>query len=265
MATDQALVSIIIPTYNRQDLLRLAVESCFEQTYEAVRVIVVDDGSTDGTADYLRSLGPSRRDKIIWEVQPNLGPSAARNRGLELADGEFIKFLDSDDTLEKDAIECFVRAMNAHKADLCIGSKRYMSPKGRKWSIVYAPPEGMIDDPLNKFFDLVIRPQQGLWCFRRSVFDEGVRWNESLRAREDTDLLARVLLRGHRVCGAPLATFNQRYHTGPRVSAGQFSPDVSQAIFQSNVEIYEEMGRRGELGRYGRRFARALSRTSLRL
>ena len=88
------LVSIIIPTYNRASTCRKAVISVLEQTYESYEVLVIDDGSQDNTKDMVGYL--DQRVKYYW--QENAGVSAARNHGLELAQGEFIAFLDSDDT-----------------------------------------------------------------------------------------------------------------------------------------------------------------------
>ncbi|MBT8419552.1 MAG: glycosyltransferase family 2 protein, partial [Gammaproteobacteria bacterium] len=79
---NQALVSIIIPTYNRRSFLEQALESCFSQTYPAIEVIVIDDGSNDDTVRYLAALGeihpPAR---FRFQRQINRGPSAARNVG----------------------------------------------------------------------------------------------------------------------------------------------------------------------------------------
>lgn len=86
-------VDVIIPTYNRSALCHAAVQSVLAQTYPCVRVLVVDDGSEDDTEAVLRGLDP----RVQYVRQPNAGVAAARNRGLALAHGEFIAFLDSDD------------------------------------------------------------------------------------------------------------------------------------------------------------------------
>ena len=91
--TAKPLVSAIVATYNRADVVSQAIESILGQTYENMEVIIVDDGSTDGTDDMLRKFGS--RIRILR--QQNAGPSAARNRGLAAAKGEIISFLDSDD------------------------------------------------------------------------------------------------------------------------------------------------------------------------
>ena len=96
------LVSIVIPTYNRRHFVADAIESCFDQTYANCEVIVVDDGSTDGTAEFLRE---KYGDRIVLVTQENQGPGVARNRGIAAASGEYIHFLDADDQLRRRKIE----------------------------------------------------------------------------------------------------------------------------------------------------------------
>jgi glycosyltransferase involved in cell wall biosynthesis len=86
-------VSIILPTYNRAQLICEAIDSILNQTYQDFQIIVVDDGSTDNTAEVLKSYIP----KIRYIQQENKGPGDARNRGIEDAKGKYIAFLDSDD------------------------------------------------------------------------------------------------------------------------------------------------------------------------
>lgn len=87
------LFSVVIPAYNRLTLLKEALASVFAQTFTDYEIVVVDDGSTDATADYVRSLDAAI--KLI--SQPNRGPGAARNRGVQEAQGRYVAFLDSDD------------------------------------------------------------------------------------------------------------------------------------------------------------------------
>ncbi len=85
--------SVIIPTFNRVELLKRALDSVFGQRFKEFEMIVVDDGSTDGTREYLEDLGAAVK---FW-TQPNSGPSGARNTGVRQARGEYLAFLDSDD------------------------------------------------------------------------------------------------------------------------------------------------------------------------
>jgi glycosyltransferase involved in cell wall biosynthesis len=87
-------VSAIIPTYNRRELVIRAVHSALEQTRRVHEIIVIDDGSTDGTGD---ALATEFGDRIVYVRQANAGVSAARNRGMAMARGRYIALLDSDD------------------------------------------------------------------------------------------------------------------------------------------------------------------------
>jgi GT2 family glycosyltransferase len=102
-------VSVIIPTYNRADLLPRAITSALEQTYRPHEVIVVDDGSTDDTADRCAEWG----DHIRYVRVENGGVSAARNAGIAIAGGEWIALLDSDDTWEPTKLEVQIAAHRA--------------------------------------------------------------------------------------------------------------------------------------------------------
>ena len=92
----EKLVSIIIPTYNRKHFVGEAIDSCLVQTHAYCEIIVIDDGSTDGSGDYLRD---QYGDRIRYIFQENQGPAIARNRGIAAARGGFIHFLDADDQL----------------------------------------------------------------------------------------------------------------------------------------------------------------------
>jgi glycosyltransferase involved in cell wall biosynthesis len=93
---------VIIPTYNRERFLGLAIQSVLDQTYANFEIIIVDDGSTDNTAEILKQYAGD--DRVRCFAQPNQGQSVARNHGLQWADGEFICFLDSDNLWEPDKL-----------------------------------------------------------------------------------------------------------------------------------------------------------------
>jgi glycosyltransferase involved in cell wall biosynthesis len=101
-------VSVIIPTYNRAATVPRAIDSVLAQTLNDLEVIVIDDGSSDDTG---RILSERYGDRIRYYNQQNQGASAARNRGIEEARGEWIAFLDSDDIWEKDKLEWQFRAL----------------------------------------------------------------------------------------------------------------------------------------------------------
>jgi len=104
-------VSVIIPTFNRRELVRKAIDCVLAQSFPVEDIVVVDDGSTDGTAE---ALVERYGDRIRVVRQSNAGVSAARNRGLEMARGEFIALLDSDDLWLPEKTGRQVRFLEAH-------------------------------------------------------------------------------------------------------------------------------------------------------
>jgi glycosyltransferase involved in cell wall biosynthesis len=110
---NKPLVSIIIPTYNNADTICRSVDSCINQTYKNIEILVIDDGSTDNTKERLNRYSSDKRFKYIY--QENQERSAARNHGLDVARGEYIQFLDSDDTLYPEKLEKQVHFLNKNK------------------------------------------------------------------------------------------------------------------------------------------------------
>lgn len=106
--TIDSLVSIIIPCFNGQDCIADAIQSALNQTHVDREVIVVDDGSTDGSLAIIRGFGPD----VTWLTGKNSGGGAARNRGLAIARGQWIQFLDADDVLHDNRVQVMLDAAN---------------------------------------------------------------------------------------------------------------------------------------------------------
>ena len=118
------LASVIIPAYNRAELLAETLESVKTQTYRPIELIVVDDGSEDDTADRVEGWRKDNEDDqfaVLYERQSNQGTSAARNRGLEICSGEYIQLLDSDDLIHPDKISTGIRDINEHHVSVVVG------------------------------------------------------------------------------------------------------------------------------------------------
>ncbi|MDA3897996.1 MAG: glycosyltransferase family A protein, partial [Desulfobacteraceae bacterium] len=116
--------TVIIPTYNRSHLVLETLDSLIEQTYRPIEIILIDDGSTDNTNEVVENWKMINDDDIKLSIciiyQKNMGPSAARNRGIQESSGAYILFLDSDDKLYPQCLEIFVAAFKSRKADLII-------------------------------------------------------------------------------------------------------------------------------------------------
>lgn len=110
------LVSIIIPVYNVEEYIEECLNSVVNQTYKKLQIIVIDDGSTDNSGDVCKKFEAlDSRLEIIY--QENMGVSAARNKGLSFAKGEFITFIDSDDYVEDDYIETLLKEVECINDD----------------------------------------------------------------------------------------------------------------------------------------------------
>ncbi len=102
MSNQNPKVSVVIPTFNRAVKVKRAIQSCINQRYEDMEIIIVDDGSTDNTKEVIESI---KDDRIVYLKQENKGVSAARNTGIKNAKGKYIALLDSDDFLKIDSIK----------------------------------------------------------------------------------------------------------------------------------------------------------------
>ncbi|MFZ7128292.1 MAG: glycosyltransferase [Desulfobacterales bacterium] len=181
-----ARISVVIPTFNRAWALARSVDSVLAQTCPEVELIVVDDGSTDGTMDLLAGYG----DRLRVIRQQNRGVSAARNAGFDAARGEWIAFLDSDDEwlpgkLARQAafFENRPEALICQTEEIWIRRGRRVNP-GRR----HRKPSGMIFEPS---LELCLVSPSAVMMHRRLLDDVGG-FDETLPACEDYDLWLRV-------------------------------------------------------------------------
>jgi glycosyltransferase involved in cell wall biosynthesis len=183
------LISVIIPTFNRASFLREAVDSVLSQTCREFELIIIDDGSRDETGEILKAYGG----RLIYYYQDNQGVSAARNRGLQMAGGRFIAFLDSDDLWlpEKLAAQCDFFEQNpevfiCQTEEFWIRNGKRVNPckKHRKYSgDVFAPSLGLC----------LISPSAVM--IRRELFQTVGGFDETFPACEDYDLWLRITSR----------------------------------------------------------------------
>lgn len=119
------MVSVIIPVYNVEKYIGRSIESVLSQTYADVEIVIIDDGSTDGTGRVCKEYAKDNQ-QIKYIYKSNEGQGVARTAALQLAQGKYITFLDGDDWLEPDAIEHMVMAVQDHEADIVVGDCYYV-------------------------------------------------------------------------------------------------------------------------------------------
>ena len=200
-------VSICVPTYNRKYYLKETLESILAQTYKDYEIIVVDDGSTDGTEDMIKQLGVP----ITYHWQENGGDAAARNKLIELARGKYISFIDSDDLLFPDAIERLVKVMETEAGDVvAYGSYVRIDQDGN----VYGKcKRKLFSGSITKhLFQTIIVHSCGS-MFPRKILKDGVTFDILLRVCSDYDLWLSLSMK-HRFVALPNPTFKRRRHSG---------------------------------------------------
>ena len=179
-------ISVVIPSYNRKEFLKRSIDSVINQTKKPFEIIVVDDGSTDGTETMIKS----DYDFIKFIKQKNKGVSAARNIGIKVSIGEWICFLDSDDEWKKDKLEKQINAMKSNPSYKCFHSNQIWIKNGlrinqKKKHKKYG------GDIFDKCLDMCrISPSSVM--IDKTVFDEVGNFNENLVVCEDYELWLRI-------------------------------------------------------------------------
>ncbi|MFC1510446.1 glycosyltransferase [Candidatus Omnitrophota bacterium] len=200
-------VSIIIPTYNRAHYVCVSIDSALSQTFTALEIIVVDDGSTDNTREVVKKYG----DKIQYIYQDNMGPPGAMNTGIRHAKGEYYLILGDDDELMPDIIQRHVEVLEKNRdlAFICSGI-HFVDANGE---IYKTSSDGRYREKTFKslLFDNFVWHLSAL--VRRDISEEMGHFDESLLTTHDHDLWIRMAIKYRfEYTDAPLAKF--RRHPG---------------------------------------------------
>lgn len=203
------LVSVVIPAYDAERFLGEAIESVLAQTYAAVETIVVDDGSSDGTAAIAAAY-----DEVTLISQPNSGPSAARNRGFAACSGELVAFHDSDDAMTPDKLAVQVGHLLANPEVGCVLAEQelvveegaelpFWAEGSRVPTVTPARTAKLADEPDVHTMTMVLR---------RSIFEQVGGFDETMRSAEDVDWLLRASEAGVEIARLPAILLRRRVH-----------------------------------------------------
>lgn len=221
MNHDKPLISIIVPVYNVADYLPRCLDSIVAQTYRALDIILIDDGSTDHSGDICDQYALTDcRIRVVH--QPNGGQSSARNAGLDVAKGDYIAFVDSDDMVSADYIEVMYRNLIDYDADIsevafvkCPPDQAAVLDITSHTTYQYSSEEAIESTLYQKRLDT------GVWCklFKRELFDN-VRFVVGV-LYEDLEIIPRLYVK----CGKIVWSGRQLYYytTRNNSSLGAFS------------------------------------------
>ena len=237
---EQALVSVILPVYNKIKYLPTTLPSLLSQTYRDFELIAVDDGSTDGSGDFLDRLAKTdSRVKVIR--QPNAGVAAARNAALDRASGDYVVFADADDTVCPDWLEVLAKEAETSGADIVVSGFFSTDSNGKALDTVLPPEEGNITGKefLGNFY--AHQSNHGLPGFghgkivRRDLIEKNnIRFTPGLKLAEDLDFFVRLYDKAETVRTVRYAGYN--YLQGAENSTGGSS--AYRVDYLSQVKIW---------------------------
>jgi glycosyltransferase involved in cell wall biosynthesis len=193
------LVSVIVPVYNGERFLASAIGSILAQDYHSYEIIVVDDGSTDGSAAIAQSFK-----EVRYIHQPNTGVAGAKNTGIAAARAVLVAFLDHDDVWTPDKLRVQVSYLLEHPETGCVFSRHhiFLEPDTPRPSWLKA--DFLENDQLGAFACTML--------VRKAVFERVGRFDSSYRVGEDTDWIARAKDAGVRMAILPDVLMHRRVH-----------------------------------------------------
>ncbi|MGE5611650.1 MAG: glycosyltransferase family 2 protein [Bacillota bacterium] len=245
-------ISVIIPAYRSAKTIGRAVDSVLAQTRPPDEVLIIDDGSPD---DLARAVEPYRRQVTIIR-QPNTGASAARNRGIDAAQGDLIAFLDADDFWEPMKLECQLDVLRRHPQVAIVASQYCCQTPGHQPQLPSFDNHGFLDCVLIASTDLVLEIARRLWTstvmIRRTAMEQN-RFDCQLKVAEDLDLWIRLLAEHPAyILSQPLATMVFEPASLSRSDPDEgYSPMVTVAhryakqVSQRSLRCFESLVYRG--------------------
>lgn len=246
------LISIIVPVYNRETLLPATLTSLYSQTYRPLEVVLVDNGSSDGSMALCEAFrqdhdGPSFSVKVL--SRPTGGANGARNTGFETSTGKYVLFFDSDDTLYPDSLARIAFQVREEEApDMLVFPFELLFPDGRR----SGRPHRFSADPAAQLIDTVVATHN--MCLKRSLVVEAGGWNETLSRWQDLEFGFRLLLRAESVAWISGKPFHAvRVHassiSGPAFSDDADSLDVALSCIETEIRSVEDARLRHHLQR----------------
>ena len=229
MISDLPLVSVLMPLYNKEAYVEEAIKSVLNQTYPNIELIIVDDGSTDGSFTVAEKL---ISDKIHLFRQVNKGVSAARNLAFEYSKGDFIQYLDADDVLDKQKIEKQVDLLRGYsKTTLTIAKRFYFKKQTNDaWQLPTMPILEKNYDNMAAFLvdEIASSAFVHSWLIPRYMAEKFGKWDESMAIFEDRDFYLRLVLAATKIVYCPNAAcycrFPQGDHQSKRSRKSNFEP-----------------------------------------
>lgn len=234
-------ISIIIPIYNAESYLEACITSVLNQTFTDFELILVNDGSTDQSESICRRFA-TEDSRIVYVSKPNGGSSSAKNKGLEIARGNFIEFVDADDTVDREYTENLRKGAEDPQVDLCVGNvafckmvhdtveRREVSVHPgvfslQEWLQFYPEymPQAIVGAPWNKLYKTDV------------IRKNGLRFDEHLKNNEDTQFNYAYLEKCRKIYVSACPFYNYMDYGKASASRGYV-----EGIFQVYLSTYRK-------------------------
>ena len=250
------MISVIIPVYNDEKYLHVCLNSVLKQTYQDFEIICIDDGSNDSTVEILEYFTDKDSRIKVLKNDSNKGPGFSRNKGLEIAQGKYISFLDGDDWLSPDAFEILIEKMEKDKLDLLMFKNivYYESNKNFGWEEYYDMEfMNKYENKVFNHFDLdktklfVMSNAQWNKFYLKSFLDKNnIRFPNQNLIHEDNPFFYKVITSADRVSLINKYFYNRRRRNGSIMTLNNErlfdNIDISYLIlevFLSNKQLYQ--------------------------
>lgn len=222
----EKLVSVIIPNFNSFKFIKETLDSVFNQTYPHTEIIVIDDGSTDGSYEWIASL---ENDNLKLFKNKSKGACAARNYGLSKAMGDYIQFLDADDLLDENKIEAQMKCLEHSIDNVAVCSTKHFYETKDIGVITDTPFLYSTNQPHEFLLNLYGADgmhhgmvAQHAWLAPKSVIDKAGRWDENLIKDQDGEFFCRVVMASQGVAYADnTLCYYRKHRVSGSVSSGK--------------------------------------------
>ncbi|WPP52903.1 glycosyltransferase family 2 protein [Catalinimonas niigatensis] len=228
------LVSIIIPVYNSEKYIKNTIESCLQQTYTHIEIIIVNDGSKDNSEKIIKGFNDSR---LKYYKIANSGPCYARNFGIEKATGDLFQFLDADDVLDQEKLESQVRYYQSHGDEYVYsGIMGFIinDQKQLEQGFDFYYKNLRIEEYFRKmFYHFGKYYTTGMWLLPRKLVEKTHGWDEKVRINNDGEYFSRIILHSKGIVFCPEAIFYYRRDVPMSVSKRFNSKDIYESWLYS--------------------------------
>ncbi len=232
------LVSVIIPSYNSRKFLHETINCILNQTYKNIEIIIIDDGSTDGSYEYLKSL---KHPKLTVVKNKSKGACSARNLGIEMAKGDYIQFLDADDLLSPEKIFIQLNTLLECANKNSIASCKWVHFTKNIEDAEHKPLQKVdksYDEPINWLLDSWNgggMGQTAIWLIPKALIDKVGKWDEELLKNQDGEYMCRILCHSSEIIFSEHATVFYR-----KPSKGNVSQNTTKKGIKSLLDSYKK-------------------------